>query len=70
MALPFDITRLTPQERVELAEELWDSLAEEDIDLTPEQVEELNRRRDQLDHDGSKGRPWRDVLDEFEQRSE
>ena len=37
MVAPFDITRLTPRERIELAERPWDSLAEEDIELTPEQ---------------------------------
>ena len=68
MAVPFDITRLTPQQRVELAEELWDSLAEEDIELTPEQVAELELRRERLERDGPAGRPWRDVLGELEQR--
>ena len=68
MAVPFDISRLTPQERIELAERLWDSLGEEDIQLTPAQVRELDRRREQLERDGPSGRPWRDILDEFDQR--
>ena len=67
MARPFDITRLSPRERIALAEELWDSLAEEDIDLTPEQAEELDRRRDRLLRDGPRGRPWRDVVGELDQ---
>ncbi len=68
MATPFDITRLTPRERIELAERLWDSLAEEEIELTPEQAAELEGRRDRLAREGPKGRPWRDVLDEFDKR--
>ena len=68
MAVNFDIKHLTPRERIELAEQLWDSLAEEDIELTPEQAAELERRRDHLAREGPKGRPWRDVLDEFEKR--
>ncbi len=68
MAKRFDVKRLSPEERIELAEELWDSLAEEDIVLTPEQLEELERRRARLERDGPRGRPWRDVLGEIEKR--
>ena len=68
MAVNFDIKHLTPRERIELAEQLWDSLAEEDIELTPEQAAELERRRDRLAREGPQGRPWRDVLDEFDKR--
>lgn len=70
MARPIDITRLTPQERIELAEDLWDSLTEDDIELTTDQVAELERRRNRLERDGSRGRPWRQVLDELDQRGE
>lgn len=68
MALPFDINQLSPRERIALAEELWDSLTEQDIELTPEQEAELIRRREQLDRDGPRGRPWRDVLGDKQQR--
>jgi len=68
MAKPFDVKRLSPEERIELAEELWESLAEEDIVLTPEQLEELERRRARLERDGPRGRPWREVLGEIEKR--
>ena len=68
MAKPFDVRRLSPEERIELAEELWDSLVEEDIVLTPEQLEELERRRARLDREGPRGRPWREVLGEIEKR--
>ena len=68
MAKRFDVKRLSPEERIELAEELWDSLTEEEIALTPEQLQELERRRDRLERDGPRGRPWRDVLNEIEKR--
>jgi putative addiction module component (TIGR02574 family) len=70
MVPPFDIKRLTPRERIELAEQLWDSLVEDEIELTPEQAAELERRRDRLAREGPKGRPWREVLDEFDKRGE
>ena len=68
MIPPFDISRLTPRERIELAEELWDSLDETDIEVTSAQLAELERRRNQLEQEGSKGRPWREVLDDTERR--
>ena len=70
MVPPFDIKRLTPRERIELAEQLWDSLVEDEIELTPEQAAEVERRRDRLAREGPKGRPWREVLDEFDKRGE
>jgi putative addiction module component (TIGR02574 family) len=63
MAVPFDIEQLTPQERIELAERLWDSLGEVDIQLTPAQAAELERRRARLAREGPQGRPWRDIVD-------
>jgi hypothetical protein len=43
----FDFSNLTPEERIQLAEDLWDSLAEipESVPLTEAQAEELDRRR-------------------------
>jgi len=40
----FDMTRLTPRERLDLIGELWDSLAPADVRLTPAQDAELGRR--------------------------
>ena len=51
-----DLQSLTPQERLELLEELWDSLTDDDHPLTRAQREELDRRRDDLDRDGPRGR--------------
>jgi len=59
-----DIAALTPEERLSLLEELWDSLAAtpDGVPLTEAQRAELNRRLDDLDRDGPVGIPWEEVL--------
>ncbi len=42
----FGFSHLTPEERIQLAEELWDSLEPSAVLLTPELAAELRRRRD------------------------
>lgn len=45
MANPaFDIDRLTPTERLDLIEKLWDSFSGEEVPVTEAQREELERR--------------------------
>ena len=44
----FDIDRLTPAERLDLIERLWDSFSGEDVPVTEAQREELERRLDAL----------------------
>lgn len=58
-----DIARLSPEEKLALLEELWDSLAStpEAIPLTDAQREELDRRLDELDREGPVGIPWEEV---------
>lgn len=56
-----DISQLTPDERLELIGELWDSLTPHDVPLTPEQRDELRRRVDRVNADGSTGSAWADV---------
>lgn len=71
MALPhLDIDRLTAEERIELAEELWASLREdpERVPLTPAQEQELDRRVAGYREDRNPGRPWREALDEIADR--
>jgi putative addiction module component (TIGR02574 family) len=65
-ATRIDISRLSPAERLQLVEELWDSLSSEDIPLTPAQAEELDRREALHRANPKRGRPWREVLDEIE----
>jgi putative addiction module component (TIGR02574 family) len=59
-----DISKLSPAERLELIEELWDSLDQRQdvLGLTDAQREELDRRIDEMDHDTTLGEPWRDAL--------
>ena len=52
-----DIQALSPAQRLELIELLWDSLAStpEAIPFTEEQRAELDRRLDELDREGPSG---------------
>lgn len=53
-----DIARLTPRERLDLIGELWDSLAPEDVRLTPAQAGELARRMATFEADAKSAVPW------------
>ena len=59
----FDIDRLTTDERLQLLDELWESLRRKpvDIPLTDAQSHELDRRLDELDQEGPVGIPWAEV---------
>jgi len=59
-----EIANLSPEERLRLLEQLWESLSAtpEAISLTNAQREELDRRLDELDRDGPAGIPWEEVL--------
>ena len=60
-----DIAALTPDERLDLLEQLWDSLAPtpEAIPLTEAQRVELDRRLDDLAREGPVGVTWDEMLD-------
>ena len=63
-----DIARLTPRERLDLIGELWDSLAPEDVHLTPAQEAELGRRMRSFDDDAKAAVSWEVVEADFAQR--
>jgi putative addiction module component (TIGR02574 family) len=65
----FDFSHLTADERVELAEELWDSLAEihEALPLTKPQEEELDRRLADYRVSNDPGTPWAKALSEIKE---
>ncbi len=68
MASPlFDFSHLTSTEREQLANELWESLADETeaFPLTEPQAEELDRRLEAYRDDPSSAIPWRQALDEI-----
>jgi putative addiction module component (TIGR02574 family) len=61
-ALLKELLELTPEERIELAEELWDSIEPRDMPpLTPEQKQELDRRYAEHLRDPSQASKWEDV---------
>lgn len=66
-----DIEALTPEERLSLLEQLWDSLATqpEAVPLTQAQRAELDRRLDDLEAEGPVGIPWDEVLSRIRSRS-
>ena len=71
MAKPgIDVQGMTPQQRLELLEKIWDSLTEDpnNIPLTDSQRQELDRRLDDFEQDGEKGIPWEEVLDRIRRR--
>jgi putative addiction module component (TIGR02574 family) len=65
-----NIADLSPEERLRLIEELWDSLSGKPgaIPLTNAQREELDRRLDDLESSGSEGIPWEEVLHQIRSR--
>ncbi|HLH51333.1 MAG TPA: addiction module protein [Roseiarcus sp.] len=68
MTSAFDIARLTPQERLDLIGELWDSLSAEDVRLSPAQDAELERRLRTFEADAQAAIPWEDIDAEFARR--
>ncbi len=63
-----DLSQLSPDEKLDLIGELWDSLDDRDIALTSEQQAELQSRLDRLDRDGVAGRPWHEIEARLRQR--
>jgi putative addiction module component (TIGR02574 family) len=65
-----DISKLSVAERIQLAEDLWDSVAAEtgELPLTEAQVAELDRRLAELERDPEAGESWRVVRERIEQR--
>lgn len=65
---------LTPEEQLQLLEDLWDRLSERpaNVPLSDEQRAELDRRLDALEDDiragRPLGRPWAEVRDHFRSR--
>ena len=55
-----ELRRLPIPQRIQLVEDLWDSIAEETpaIHLSKEQIAELDRRLDALEAQPESGTPW------------
>jgi putative addiction module component (TIGR02574 family) len=69
-ATDLNISKLSVAERIQLAEDLWDSVAAEtgEQPLTEAQTTELERRLADLERDPGGGEPWKIVRDRVEQQ--
>ena len=55
----FDFSKLSVSERIQLAEDLWDSIPEAaDLPLTDAQKAELDQRLEDLEQHPDAGEPW------------
>jgi len=65
-----DISKLSLAERIQLAEDLWDSVAAETggLPLTEAQTAELDHRLTQLARDPEGGDPWEVVRGRIQER--
>ena len=61
--LKFDISELSIAERIQLAEDLWDSILEqeEELPLSQAQQQELERRLENYEKNPTHGSSWEDV---------
>jgi putative addiction module component (TIGR02574 family) len=62
------VASLSREQRLELLEKLWDSLAAEEIPITDELREELDRRLDDLDQNPDDSEPWEDLRERLRSR--
>jgi len=64
-----DFSHLTPDQRLQLIGELWDSLdPTRTHELTPEVAAELDRRSAEAEQDPDGGRSWAEVRYELRRR--
>ena len=63
-----EIEKLSTDERLQLIEDLWESLTEtpEGVPLTASQRAELDRRLDRLERDGPTGMPANEALSRYD----
>ena len=65
-----NLNRLPIVEKIQLVEDLWDSIAADQasLPLTAEQREELDKRLDSYDSDGIEGRVASEVITDIRKR--
>ncbi|MBD3391956.1 MAG: addiction module protein [Chitinivibrionales bacterium] len=58
-----DLLRLSVAERLQFVEDVWDSIASvpEELPITEDEKQELDRRLEAFHKDPQKGSPWSDV---------
>ena len=61
------VRQLPPEERVQLVEDIWDTLVDDlaTLPVTPAQAEELDGRLEAYAKDGDPGTPWEQVKAEL-----
>jgi putative addiction module component (TIGR02574 family) len=64
-----DVSGLSASERLDLIEQIWNSLDGSDVPVTEKQKAELDRRNAEMDRDGERGIPRREVMDRIHGRS-
>ena len=64
-----EITRLSPEERLTLIGELWDSLDPAAVPVPPSQLAELRRRLDSFEQDRSGGITWEQLRAQLARRA-
>jgi putative addiction module component (TIGR02574 family) len=62
------ISRLSADEWLALIAQLWDSLDDHQVEFTPSQLAELERRLATLDQDHAQSVTWESLKAELEQR--
>jgi putative addiction module component (TIGR02574 family) len=69
-AMKTDLGKLPLDERIQLVEDLWDSIAADQnaLPLTAEQRAELDRRLDAYEVDADPGRPAEEVIAEIRRK--
>ena len=62
-----DLKQLPVSEKIQLVEDLWDSIAAETspIGLSPQHIAELDHRLDALEKNPSHGTPWSAVREKI-----
>lgn len=65
-----DLLNLSVPERIQLVEDIWDSIAEipEEVGLSDEQKAELDRRLDAYHQNPDEGSPWEIVRERIRSR--
>lgn len=66
-----DILDLSVSERIQLAQDIWDSVAQvpESLSLTDEEKADIDRRLSAYHEDPSSGSPWSVVRDRIKNRA-
>jgi putative addiction module component (TIGR02574 family) len=66
--LSAELAQLSPRQRLDLIERLWESLEDEDLPLTDAQRAELDRRIEGFDQDREQSIPWERLKAELRER--